>query len=174
MGFAKNLRAGLFRKIQTYSFRNVDKFTTASLVTRLTTDITNTQNALMMVLRLAVRAPIMLIGSSIMAISINPRLSIIFIVTMPILGIALYLISTNAHPRFRDMLEKYDGLNEKVQDFIVNIRVVKAFVREDHEEEKFVDRKSTRLNSSHVAISYAVFCLKKKSLSLLILVAPWL
>src|SRR5690625_570940 len=139
MGFAKNLRAGLFRKIQTYSFRNVDKFTTASLVTRLTTDITNTQNALMMVLRLAVRAPIMLIGSSIMAISINPRLSIIFIVTMPILGIALYLISTNAHPRFRDMLEKYDGLNEKVQDFIVNIRVVKAFVREDHEEEKFVD-----------------------------------
>lgn len=139
MGFAKNLRAGLFKKIQTYSFGNVDKFTSASLVTRLTTDITNTQNAMMMVLRLAVRAPIMLIGSSIMAISINPRLSIIFIVTIPILAIALYLISTHAHPRFRDMLEKYDGLNEKVQDFIVNIRVVKAFVRGNYEEEKFID-----------------------------------
>ncbi|WP_440896455.1 ABC transporter ATP-binding protein [Amphibacillus sp. Q70] len=139
MGFAKNLRAGLFSKIQTYSFANVDKFTTASLVTRLTTDITNSQNALMMLLRMAVKAPIMLIGASIMAVSINPRLSMIFLITIPILGISLYLIGSRAHPRFLDMLEKYDLLNEKVQDFIVNIRVVKAFVREDHEEEKFVN-----------------------------------
>jgi len=139
MGFAKNLRSGLFSKIQTYSFANVDKFTTASLVTRLTTDITNTQNALMMILRMAVKAPIMLIGASIMAISINPRLSMIFIITMPILAVALYLIGSRAHPRFLTMLEKYDGLNEKVQDFIVNIRVVKAFVREEYEEEKFGD-----------------------------------
>ena len=139
MGFAKNLRAGLFGKIQTYSFGNVDKFTTSSLVTRLTTDVTNTQNALMMILRMAVKAPIMLVGASIMAISINPRLSMIFIITIPILVISLYFIGNNAHPRFLSMLEKYDSLNEKVQDFIVNIRVVKAFVREEYEEDKFID-----------------------------------
>jgi len=138
MGFAKNLRAGLFNKIQTYSFANVDKFTTASLVTRLTTDVTNAQMALMMILRMAVRAPIMLIGASFLAISINPRLSMIFIVTIPVLAIALYMISSRAHPRFLAMLEKYDALNENIQDFIVNIRVVKAFVREDYEEDKFI------------------------------------
>jgi len=139
MGFAKNIRSGLFEKIQTYSFANVDKFTTASLVTRLTTDVTNTQNAFMMIIRMAIRAPIMLIGATIMAISINPRLSLIFLISIPVLSLTLYLIGKNAFPRFLDMLEKYDGLNEKVQDFIVNIRVVKAFVREKHEEERFVD-----------------------------------
>ncbi|WP_067840925.1 ABC transporter ATP-binding protein [Amphibacillus sediminis] len=138
MGFAKNIRSGLFKKIQSYSFSNVDKFSTASLVTRLTTDITNTQNSFMMVVRMAVRAPIMLIGATIMAVSINSRLSLIFLISIPILSITLYLIGKNAHPRFLDMLEKYDALNEKVQDFIVNIRVVKAFVREKHEKEKFV------------------------------------
>ncbi|PXW90968.1 ATP-binding cassette subfamily B protein [Streptohalobacillus salinus] len=139
MGFAKNIRSGLFEKIQTYSFANVDKFTTASLVTRLTTDVTNTQNAFMMIIRMAIRAPIMLLGATIMAISINPRLSLIFLISIPVLSLTLYLIGKNAFPRFLDMLEKYDGLNEKVQDFIVNIRVVKAFVREKHEEERFVE-----------------------------------
>ncbi|WP_017473832.1 ABC transporter ATP-binding protein [Amphibacillus jilinensis] len=145
MGFARNIRSGLFEKIQTYSFANIDKFTTASLVTRLTTDITNTQNAFMMVIRMAVRAPIMLVGATIMAVSINPQLSLIFLISIPVLSVTLYLIGKHAHPRFLDMLEKYDTLNEKVQDFIVNIRVVKAFVREDHEEEKFVaDAKKVR------------------------------
>lgn len=138
MGFGKNIRSGLFGKIQTYSFANVDKYTTASLVTRLTTDVTNTQNSMMMVLRMAVRAPIMLIGAGILAVTINPRLSLIFLITIPLLGGALYYIGKHAHPRFLLMLEKYDALNEKIQDFIVNIRVVKAFVREDHEEDKFV------------------------------------
>lgn len=139
MGFAKNIRSGLFSKIQTYSFGNVDKFSTSSLITRLTTDVTNTQNALMMILRMAVKAPIMLVGAAIMAVSINARLSMIFIITIPILTVALYLIGSNAHPRFLKMLERYDALNEKVQDFIVNIRVIKAFVREEYEEDKFID-----------------------------------
>ncbi|SDC06839.1 ATP-binding cassette, subfamily B [Pelagirhabdus alkalitolerans] len=156
MGFAKNIREGLFKKIQTYSFANVDKFTTASLVTRLTTDVTNTQNSFMMVIRMAVRAPVMLIGATIMAVSINPQLSTVFIFSIPVLGTALYLIGKFAHPRFLDMLEKYDSLNEKVQDFIVNIRVVKAFVREDHEEEKFVDNakrvKDAQLNAEKLVV----------------------
>lgn len=139
MGFAKNIRSGLFRNIQEYSFSNMDKFSTASLVTRLTTDVTNAQNALMMLIRIAVRGPIMLIGATVMAVSINARLSAIFFVAIPILSLTLYFIGKQAYPRFRMMLERYDLLNEKVQDFIVNIRVVKAFVREDHEENRFMD-----------------------------------
>lgn len=139
MGFAKNLRQGLFEKVQEFSFGNVDKFSTASLVTRLTTDVTHAQNAFMMILRMAIRAPIMLIGATIMAVMINPQLSLIFLIATPVLAFSLYLIGRKAFPRFRQMLERYDKLNEKVQDFIVNIRVVKAFVREDYEEQKFMD-----------------------------------
>lgn len=139
MGFAKNLRSGLFGKIQTYSFSNVDKFSTASLVTRLTTDVTNTQNSFMMVVRMAIRAPIMLIGATIFAVSINPQLSMVFLIAIPVLSLTLFFITKHAYPRFIDMLEKYDGLNEKIQDFIVNIRVVKAFVREEHEEDRFIE-----------------------------------
>lgn len=138
MGFAKNIREGLFAKVQEFSFANMDKFPSASLVTRLTTDVTNTQNAFMMILRMAIRAPIMLIGATIMAIIINPQLSLIFLISIPILSVTLYLIGSKAHPRFLTMLKQYDKLNAKVQDFVVNIRVVKAFVREGHEEEKFV------------------------------------
>lgn len=156
MGFAKNIRSGLFEKIQGYSFANVDKFSTASLVTRLTTDVTNTQNAFMMIIRMAIRAPIMLIGATIMAVSINPRLSMIFLISIPILSLTLFFIGKNAHPRFLTMLEKYDGLNEKVQDFIVNIRVVKAFVREDHEESRFIDNakqvRDAQLNAEKLVI----------------------
>ena len=111
MGFAKNLRSKLFHKVQTFSFANVDKFSTASLVTRLTTDVTNTQNAFQMMIRMAVRAPAMMIGAAIMAIRINPSLSTIFIVVIPILGVCLYLIMSRAHPRFGIMMEKYDALN---------------------------------------------------------------
>ncbi|GEM01122.1 ATP-binding cassette, subfamily B [Halolactibacillus halophilus] len=156
MGFAKNIRSGLFEKIQGYSFANVDKFTTASLVTRLTTDVTNTQNAFMMIIRMAIRAPIMLIGATIMAVSINAQLSLIFLISIPVLSLTLFFIGKNAHPRFLAMLEKYDGLNEKVQDFIVNIRVVKAFVREDHEESRFIENakqvRDAQLNAEKLVI----------------------
>lgn len=137
MGFAKNLRSKLFHKVQTFSFANVDKFSTASLVTRLTTDVTNTQNAFQMMIRMAVRAPAMMIGAAIMAIRINPSLSSIFIVVIPILGVCLYLIMSRAHPRFGIMMEKYDALNTSVQENLTGIRVVKAFVREEHENKKF-------------------------------------
>ena len=136
-GFAKNLRAKLFKKVQTLSFSNIDRFSTASLVTRLTTDVTNTQNAFQMLIRMAVRSPVMLIGAAIMAIRINPELSAIFLVVIPILGISLFLIMSKAHPRFEAMMEKYDALNNSVQENLSAIRVVKAFVREDYEDKKF-------------------------------------
>lgn len=139
MGFAKNLRAKLFCKVQTFSFANIDKFSTASLVTRLTTDVTNTQNAFQMAIRMAVRAPAMMIGAAIMAIRINPTLSTVFIVVIPVLAVCLFLIMSNAHPRFGIMMEKYDALNTSVQENLTGIRVVKAFVREDYEKRKFND-----------------------------------
>ena len=137
MGFAKNVRKKLFDKVQDFSFENVDKFSTASLVTRLTTDVTNTQNAFMMLIRMGVRAPIMLIGATIMAIYINPKLSCVFLIAIPILGFALYIIVANAHPRFVAMLKLYDKMTSDVQENLVGIRVVKAFVREKYEKAKF-------------------------------------
>lgn len=136
-GFSKNLRAKLFKKVQTFSFSNIDRFSTASLVTRLTTDVTNTQNAFQMLIRMAVRSPVMLIGAAVMAIRINPELSAIFLVVIPILGICLFLVMSRAHPRFQAMMEKYDALNNSVQENLTAIRVVKAFVREDYEDKKF-------------------------------------
>lgn len=137
MGFAKGLRKGLFDKIQEFSFANIDKFSTASLVTRLTTDVTNTQNAFMMIIRMLVRAPIMLISATIMAVTINSRLSLVFIAAIALLGIALYFIATRAFPRFKAMLKAFDDMNLSVQENLIAIRIVKAFVREDHENEKF-------------------------------------
>ena len=136
-GFAKNIRKALFDKVQDFSFKNVDRFSTASLVTRLTTDVTNVQNAFMMMVRMAIRAPIMLIGAAVMAVSINPTLSLVFIIALPVLGVCIYLIMSNAHPRFEAMLKKYDGLNARVQENLIAVRVVKAFVREDYEKVKF-------------------------------------
>ncbi len=137
MGFGKNLRGALFNKVQDYSFANVDKFSTASLVTRLTTDVTNVQNTLMMLIRMAIRAPFMLVGATIMAVKISPRLSTVFFVAIPVLALVLVFIMTNAHPRFSKMLKKYDAMNASVQENLIGIRVVKAFVRERHEKEKF-------------------------------------
>ncbi len=137
MGFSKNLRKKLFDKVQDFSFSNVDKFSTPSLVTRLTTDVTNTQNAFMMLIRMAFRAPIMLIGATAMAVIINVKLSSVFLIAIPFLGIALYLIMSNAHPRFVTMLKLYDRMNSDVQENLSGIRVVKAFVREDFEIKKF-------------------------------------
>ena len=137
MGFAKNLRAALFRKVQDFSFANVDKFSTASLITRLTTDVTNTQNAFMMFIRMAFRSPIMLICATIMAVRMNAKLSLVFLAAIPVLGFAVFFIVTKAHPRFKAMLAKYDGMNARVQETLIGSRVVKAFVREEHEKENF-------------------------------------
>ena len=137
MGFSKNLRAELFSRVQNFSFGNVDHFSTSSLITRLTTDVNHVQMSFMMLIRTAVRSPMMLIGAIVMAVRINPRLSLIFLVAIPILALSFYLISSNAHPRFRQMLKKYDALNASVQENLIGIRIVKAFVRERHEIEKF-------------------------------------
>lgn len=139
MGFAKNLRNSLFHKVQDFSFSNVDKFSTASLTTRLTTDVTNVQNAFMMFIRTAFRAPIMLISATIMAVCIKPKLAVVFLFAIPVLGTALFFIVTNAHPRFEKMLKQYDGMNARVQENLTGIRVVKAFVREEHEKKLFTE-----------------------------------
>ncbi|MDK2904266.1 MAG: ATP-binding cassette, subfamily multidrug efflux pump [Eubacteriaceae bacterium] len=136
-GYAKNLRQAIFYKVQEFSFTNIDKFSTASLITRQTTDITNIQNAYQMIIRVAVRAPIMLIFSLVMAFSINPELSLIFLAVIPLLGVGLYVIVVKAHPIFEKVFRTYDHLNNVVQENLRGIRVVKSFVREDHEEKKF-------------------------------------
>ena len=137
MGFGKNVRAKLFYKVQDFSFANMDKFSTASLVTRLTTDVTNTQNAFMMMIRMAVRAPIMLISALFLACMINAKLAVVFLIAIPVLAISLYLISSKAMPRFEKMLHSYDTMNAAVQENLIGIRVVKAFVREPKEISKF-------------------------------------
>lgn len=136
-GLSKGLRKELFYKVQEFSFRNIDHFSTASLITRLTTDVSNTQHAFMMIIRTAVRAPMMLIFATCMAIYINARLAIIFLAAIPVLAVALYLIATNAFPRFQIMLTKYDWLNARIQENLTAIHLVKALVREDHEKDTF-------------------------------------
>lgn len=136
-GFAKNLRKDMFYNVQDFSFSNIDKFSASSIVTRLTTDITNVQNAYMMIIRSAIRAPLMLIFALIMAFGVNQKLSLIFLVAVPVLGIGLYLIMTYAHPIFERVFKIYDKLNNVVQENLHGIRVVKSFVREEYEEKKF-------------------------------------
>jgi len=136
-GFAKNLRKDMFHKVQEYSFENIDKFSTASLVTRLTSDITRVQDAYQMILRIAVRSPITLIFSLIMAFTIHAEISLVFLIAIPILAIGLILIMTKAHPVFERVFKRYDKLNSVVQENVTGMRVVKAFVREEHEIEKF-------------------------------------
>lgn len=136
-GFARNLRKGMYYKIQEYSFANINKFSTASLITRLTTDVTNVQMAYQMIIRMAVRCPTMLVFSLFMSFSINPRLSLVFVVAIPFLGFGLYLIASRAHVVFEKVFKIYDKLNNVVQENLHNIRVVKSFVREDYEIEKF-------------------------------------
>lgn len=138
-GFAKNLRHDMFEKIQSYSFRNIDKFSSSSLVTRMTTDVNRLQDAYQMLIRIALRSPGMLIFSLIMALLADSKLALIFIAAIPILALGLYFIMTKAHPIFEKMFKTYDKLNRVVQENLRGIRVVKAFVREDHETEKFKD-----------------------------------
>ena len=136
-GLAKNLRRAMFSNIQNFSFANIDKFSTAGLVTRLTTDVTNVQNSYQMILRMCTRAPVMLICSVIATVLINPEMSLIFLVAMIIMGIALFFIVTNAHAIFTQVFKRYDDLNASVQENISGIRVVKAYVREAYETDKF-------------------------------------
>ena len=136
-GFACNLREKMYENIQTFSFSNIDKFSTAGLVTRMTTDVTNVQNAYQMIIRIAVRAPLMMICSITMCVIISPRLSIIFLVALIFLGFVLFFIIYKVTPIFTSGFEKYDELNASVQENISGIRVVKAFVREEYENKKF-------------------------------------
>lgn len=136
-GFGKNLRHDMYYNVQNFSFANIDKFSTSSIVTRLTTDVTNVQNAFMMIIRIAVRAPIMLVFSLIMAFSINARLSMVFVLFLPVLAVGMFLIVRVAHPIFRRVFKTYDKLNNVVQENLTGIRVVKSYVREEREVSKF-------------------------------------
>lgn len=136
-GFARNLRHDMFHHLQVYSFSNIDKFSSAGLVTRMTTDVSNVQNAFMMIIRTLIRCPAMLIFAMVMSFRINHNISLIFLAVIPILGVGLYLIIKHVHPVFERVFKTYDRLNGVVQENLSGIRVVKNFVREDHEIEKF-------------------------------------
>ena len=136
-GFACNLREGMYRNVQEFSFTNIDKFSTASLITRMTTDVTNVQNAYQMLIRIAVRAPLMLICSMIMCFTINVELSLIFVAALVVLAFGLFFIIFKVTPIFDEVFRNYDNLNASVQENVSAIRVVKAFVREEYEDKKF-------------------------------------
>lgn len=136
-GFARNLRKDMFYKIQSYSFENIDKFSVSSLVTRLTTDITNVQFAYMMIVRTAIRCPLMLVFAFVMAFVMGGKMAFIFLLVIPILGFGLFLVIRKVMPLFRRVFKKYDALNNSVQENIKGMRVVKSYVREDYEKKKF-------------------------------------
>lgn len=156
-GFAKNLRHDMYHNVQSFSFSNIDKFSSSSLVTRLTTDVTHLQNAYQMLIRIAVRSPIMTIMSLVMAFRINARLASVFICVIPFLGTGLFLITKKAHPVFKRMFKKYDRLNTVISENLRGIRVVKSFVREDTEEKKFKDVSGEIYNDSKLAEGYLAF-----------------
>ncbi len=137
VGFSTDLRLDLYKKVQSYSFANIDRFSSGSLVTRLTNDVTQLQNFINMLLRMCLRAPGMMIGALIMAVALRPDLSLVFCVSIPVLFIAILFIVRRGFPRFKVVQERIDALNSTVEESVTNVRVVKSFVREDHEEEKF-------------------------------------
>lgn len=156
VNFAADLRQDVYNKVQTFSFANIDRFSTGSLVTRLTNDVTQLQNFVNMLLRMCLRAPGMMIGALIMAIALNPSLSVIFAVAIPLMAITIFFIIRTGFPRFSRMQTKIDTLNSTVQESVTNVRVVKSFVREDHEVDKFHranrDLKSAGLSAMKVMI----------------------
>ena len=157
VGFAKNLRHDMFHNVQSFSFSNIDSFSVSGLVTRVTTDVTNLQNAYQMIIRIAVRSPLMLIFSLAMTVKVNARLSMIFLAVVPLLGLGLGLIVKNAHPIFARVFKIYDKLNRVVSENLSGIRVVKSFVREEKEKEKF---------NSVSEMIYALFVKAEKLLAL--------
>ncbi len=156
-GFAKNLRHDMFHRVQDFSFANIDKFSSSGLVTRLTTDVTNLQNSYQMIIRIAVRSPAMLIFSLIMAMRVNSRISVIFLCVIPFLALGLGLVVKNAHPIFKRVFKTYDKLNNVVEENLRGIRVVKAFVREKQEENKFKDVSETIYNDTRRAENIIAF-----------------
>ena len=156
ISFAADLRSDVFWKVQTFSFQNIDSFSTGSLVTRLTNDITQVQNVIMMGLRLLLRAPGMLVGAVIMAFLINPDLALILLIVIPLLAVAIGLIIKTAFPRFQLLQKKIDTLNSRIQETLTNVRIIKSFVREDFEKEKFAasneDLKQSGLAAFRVVI----------------------
>ena len=136
-GFAKNLRHDLYYSVQKYSFSNIDKFSSSSLVTRLTTDVNNVQMAYMMIIRTAVRSPMMLVFALIMVVTMSPKMSVAFAFIVPVLAIGLTLVITKAHPIFKSVFKKYDNLNNSIQENVAGMRVVKAYVRDEYENKKF-------------------------------------
>lgn len=156
-GFAKNLRHDMFHNVQSFSFANIDKFSTSGLVTRLTTDVTNLQNSYQMIIRIAVRSPAMLIFSLVMALSINSKISVIFLCVIPFLALGLGLVVKNAHPIFKRVFRTYDKLNNVVEENLRGIRVVKSFVRENEEEKKFKDVSGTIYNDTKRAENILAF-----------------
>ncbi len=157
MGLGSELRKGLFNKIQDFSFSNIDKFSTASLITRITTDVNNTQNSFMMIIRVLVRAPVMMVSATIMAYTINKSLVNVFLVAIPVLAIVFVVIAGLAYPRFTKLLKKYDALNSSVQENLVAIRVVKAFVRSQYEKLKFKAANDELMNASIRAEKIVIF-----------------
>ncbi|MBO2517745.1 MAG: ABC transporter [Clostridiales bacterium] len=137
MGVAANMRMGIFKKVQGFSFKNIDKFSTASLVTRLTTDVNTMQNTTIMTIKMAFRAPVMVVTASVMAFRMNASLTTVLLIAAPVLLCCLLIIMKLAFPRFKVMMKKYDALNASVQENLIGIRVVKAFVRSEHEKKKF-------------------------------------
>ncbi|AGC68180.1 ABC transporter ATP-binding protein [Thermoclostridium stercorarium subsp. stercorarium DSM 8532] len=156
-GFANDLRKDLFRKIQKFSFYNIDQYSTGSLVTRLTNDITQVQNMIQMMLRMALRAPGMLIGALIMAFTLNSKLALVILCVIPLLSLAIYIILKVAFPRFNNMQKKLDALNTTTQENLTNIRVVKSFVRERYEEEKFKKANTDLKESTVSAMKVVIF-----------------
>lgn len=142
-GFAKNLRHDIYAKIQTFNFENIDRFSSSSLVTRITTDVSNVQMSFMMIIRTAIRAPLMIIFSAIMAAIMGGMLALAFVVIIPILGLGLFIISRKAMPAFRRVFKKYDSLNESIEENVRGMRVVKGFSRENYEKQKFGARAET-------------------------------
>ena len=136
-GLAKNLRKDMFYAIQNYSFENIDKFSTSSLVTRMTTDVSNVQFAYMMIIRTAIRSPLMLIFAFVMAFVMGGRMAFIFLIVAPLLGVGLFLVARKTMPLFKRVFKKYDALNSSIQENVKGIRVVKSYVREDYEKQKF-------------------------------------
>lgn len=175
-GFARNLRQDMYYNVQTFSFANIDKFSTAGIVTRLTTDVVNVQHAFMMLTRIAVRSPVMLVFSLIMAFRINGRIATVFLCAIPVLAVGLYLIMSHAHPIFEKVFHTYDRLNRVVQENLRGIRVVKAFVREDHERDKFTEVSGSIFNDMSKAQKIVAFNgpLMQACMYGCILVASWL
>ncbi|MDD7282111.1 MAG: ABC transporter ATP-binding protein [Erysipelotrichaceae bacterium] len=156
-GFAKNLREAEYENIQNFAFSDIDYFSTGSLITRMTTDVMNIQNAYMNIIRTMVRSPLMLCFALFMAFRINAKLSIIFVFAIVFLGIVLFLVSTRVHPKFKKMFKKIDNLNSSVQENISGIRVVKSFVREEHEKEKFTQASDDVYNLQKAAEKILIF-----------------